>query len=411
MIKACLSIVLSLIGLIAYSQSAEDHCDGSRYVDETFSNVTITKDVLFGNNTTYAGAQKDLLMDIYEPQGDVATKRPVVVLAFGGSFITGERSDLDELCRYFTARGYVAVTIDYRLYDGPIFPFPTGVVMTDVALKAMGDMKAAIRYLKQDAATTNLYQIDTNYVFAGGASSGAIAANYVAYLDTSDENNSSVTDALNANGGIEGNSSDNFQYSSTVAGVLSYSGAVLDSNVIDAGQAPIFMVHDDKDLTIAYGSGYAVVYGNPIVAIEGSSIMSLRATNLGIKNKLITVPNSTEHVSYFSETSTTWKDSVLYSSGVFLNEIICPSVNSTGPGIELFEVSIYPNPSNGVVNIDSRDIVINAIQVSTIDGRIILNDEQVNSYNYQFQIPGAGGLHIVKVTAQGKTKHFQIIKK
>jgi para-nitrobenzyl esterase len=373
MIKACLSIVLSLIGLIAYSQSAEDHCDGSRYVDETFSNVTITTDVLFGNNTTYAGAQKDLLMDIYEPQGDVATKRPVVVLAFGGSFITGERSDLDELCRYFAARGYVAVTIDYRLYDGPIFPFPTGVVMTDVALKAMGDMKAAIRYLKEDAATTNLYQIDTNYVFAGGASSGAIAANYVAYLDTSDENNSSVTDALNANGGIEGNSSDNFQYSSTVAGVLSYSGAVLDSNVIDAGQAPIFMVHDDKDLTIAYGSGYAVVYGNPIVAIEGSSIMSLRATNLGIKNKLITVPNSTEHVSYFSETSTTWKDSVLYSSGIFLNEIICPSVNSTGPGIELFEVSIYPNPVKNTLTIKRNGLKIIEISIINVLGTTELN--------------------------------------
>lgn len=34
--------------------------------------------------------------------------------------------------------------------------------MTDVVIKAVGDMKAAVRFLRQDAATVNNYRIDTN---------------------------------------------------------------------------------------------------------------------------------------------------------------------------------------------------------------------------------------------------------
>jgi len=53
------------------------------YIDQVFQNVTITTDTYStANNAT-------LLVDIYEPDGDTATMRPLLIMAHGGSFIGG----------------------------------------------------------------------------------------------------------------------------------------------------------------------------------------------------------------------------------------------------------------------------------------------------------------------------------
>ena len=393
-------------------QSQNSTCSGTRYLGKTFEDIKITKSQLYGINTSYGGKLKELLMDIYEPEGDAAELRPVVILAFGGSFIHGNRTDLDKMCHFYASMGFVSVTIDYRLYDGPLYPIPSAAIMTDVAIKAMGDMKAAIRFLKQDAATINLYKIDTNLVFLGGVSSGAITANAVAYLDELDKDDSQTNAAIIANGGLNGNSSSNFQYSNSVAGVLSFSGAVLDTNVIDASEPPIFMVHDDQDPTVAFGSGFANIFGFPIIKVEGSRIMSIRANNIGLKNNLITVPNSAVHVSYFKSEASVWKDSVLNASTKFLNNIICSDYLQNIDGIDLFDiVSVYPNPNNGFVNLDFGNIEVNSVRLYTLDGRIIFKDEHINSSKYKFQIDGKLGLYFIEIAAHGRRKYFQIIKK
>ena len=393
-------------------QSQNSACSGTRYLSKTFEEVKVTKAQLYGSNTSYGGTYKNLLMDIYEPKDDDAEVRPVVILAFGGSFIHGNRTDLDKMCHFYASMGFVSVTIDYRLYDGPLYPIPSAAIMTDVAIKAMGDMKAAIRFLKQDAATKNLYKIDTNLVFLGGVSSGAITANAVAYLDGLDKDDSQMNSAIIANGGLNGNSSSNFQYSSSVAGVLSFSGAVLDTNVIDASEPPIFMVHDDQDPTVAFGSGFANIFGFPIISVEGSLTMSIRANNIGLKNNLITVSNSAEHVSYFKSEATVWKDSVLNASTKFLNNIICSDYLQNIDGIDLFDiVSVYPNPNNGFVNLDFGSIEVNSVRLYTVDGRIIFKDEHINSSKYKFQIDGKLGLYFIEIAAHGRRKYFQIIKK
>ena len=398
--------------LFAGVQSQHSTCNGTRYFSKTFEDIKVTKAQLYGSNTTYGGAFKELLMDVYEPKIDAAKARPVVIIAFGGSFIHGNRADLDNMCHFYATMGFVAVTIDYRLYDGPLFPIPSAAIMTDVAIKAMGDMKAAIRFLKQDAATINLYKIDTNLVFLGGVSSGAITANAVAYLDELDKDDSQTNAAIIANGGLNGNSSSNFQYSNSVAGVLSFSGAVLDTNVIDASEPPIFMVHDDQDPTVAFGSGFANIFGFPIIKVEGSRIMSIRANNIGLKNNLITVPNSAVHVSYFKSEASVWKDSVLNASTKFLNNIICSDYLQNIDGIDLFDiVSVYPNPNNGFVNLDFGNIEVNSVRLYTLDGRIIFKDEHINSSKYKFQIDGKLGLYFIEIAAHGRRKYFQIIKK
>ena len=76
--------------------------------------------VPYGENFGVNGSMQTLFLDVYQPQGDAFTDRPVVIVAFGGSFIAGTRQDVADLCLAFAHRGFVAVAPDYRI--GFFFP-------------------------------------------------------------------------------------------------------------------------------------------------------------------------------------------------------------------------------------------------------------------------------------------------
>ncbi|MGB0931867.1 MAG: alpha/beta hydrolase fold domain-containing protein, partial [Chitinophagales bacterium] len=266
-----------------------DSCDGERYLTEIFTDVSAISGIKFGEGTTFGGEFQELFMDVYFPTGDLVEARPTIVLAFGGSFIFGERADLQGLCEAYARRGYVAATIDYRLYDGPLFPLPNEQDMQNVVIRAISDMKAAIRHLREDAATTNLYKIDPNYIFSGGVSAGAIVASHVAAMDETDEISPILQELVDENGGFEGNSSDNYEYSSAVQGCINLSGALNDAKLIDANDPPFISYHDDMDGVVPYAEGFATIFGVPIGYLEGSAAMHYVADSVGVENELYTI--------------------------------------------------------------------------------------------------------------------------
>jgi poly(3-hydroxybutyrate) depolymerase len=396
-----LIFTLSLLTGLIYSAFAQNHptCDGNRYVNPAFATVDTTLGILYGNNTTFGGNNQDLYMDIYEPGGDAAAMRPVIILAFGGSFINGNREDLDDLCRYYAHHGYVAVTIDYRLYDGALFPLPSAATMTDVVIKAVGDMKAAIRFLREDAATSNAYKIDPNMIFVGGISAGGMVASHAATIDSTDNIAASEMTALNNNGGFEGNSSTNANlYSSEVHGLVNFSGALRDANYIDANDPPFFSAHDDGDGTVPYNGGNAQVFGFPIVYVEGSGLMHARADVVGVANSLITIPNSTGHVSYFNAQ---WQDSVLTTSTEFLHDnVICPLISSINQvDLEELSATFYPNPSTINMAVQFEELP-SAYRIALYDnvGRQVFQEEGITTERYLLENRNfAAGVYFVNI--------------
>lgn len=395
--------ILSFLTGVLYSAFAQNHptCDGSRYVSEVFTSVDTTQNVLFGNNTTFGGNNQDLFMDIYEPQGDVAVMRPVIVLAFGGSFIAGEREDLDDLCRYYAKRGFVAVTIDYRLYDGPFLPFPDSVALTDVVIKAVGDVKASVRFLREDAATANLYKIDPNMIFVGGVSAGGIATAHAAYVDSTDNIAANEMTAITNNGGYEGNSSANVGlYSSEVQGVVNFSGALRDADYIGANSAPLFSAHDDMDGVVPYNGGNAAVFGIPIIYVEGSGLMAPQATSVGVANFLITIP-SNGHVSYFDGNAAQWQDTVLNTSADFVHdEVICPLISSLDElSTEFVAADFYPNPAD-IDMIVAFDELPSSYTIALYDnmGRQVFQETEINTNRYVLAKENfARGVYVVNI--------------
>jgi para-nitrobenzyl esterase len=342
--KSLLLAIFTLSLTWAQAQPENPYCDGTRYVSEVFQNVDVVSNIQYGANTTFCGTAKNLLMDIYTPQGDAATQRPVVFMGFGGSFISGARTDgyVQDLCNRYARRGFVAVAYDYRLFELCVLP-PDSVTMLDVVVKAVGDLKAAVRYMREHATD---YGVDTNYIFAGGVSAGGVLSCNAAYLGPDDNVAAYVLNAVNANGGWDGNTSNNYQYSSSIQGVVSMSGALHRSAWLDTDDGPLYAIHETGDGTVPYATGFANVFGINLVTLQGGASMHYRADDIGVPNSFVSI-TANAHTAYMNDANRVTQI-VTGSSELFHDYVFCPTFASN-PSVEAFEhlLNAYPNPSEG----------------------------------------------------------------
>jgi acetyl esterase/lipase len=70
--------------------------------------------------------ERNLWMDVYQPDGEASAPRPAVIMTFGGAFHRGiprtttesggaTDTSMADYCRVFAASGYICFAIDYRL--------------------------------------------------------------------------------------------------------------------------------------------------------------------------------------------------------------------------------------------------------------------------------------------------------
>jgi para-nitrobenzyl esterase len=341
--KILLSWFMAGVSALAMAQPTNPYCDGTRYVSEVFQDVDVVSGVQFGSNESNCGIPQNLRMDIYTPQGDTATQRPVIFWGYGGTFITGSRTDgyIVDLCTRYAKRGYVAIGFDYRLFQP--CQWPDSTVMLDIVIKAIADLKAAVRYMREHAAD---YGVDTNYIFAGGASAGAILAANAAYLTPDDNPPAYVLDAINDNGGWEGNSSNNYAYSSSLQGVISLSGALHRATWLDADDGPLYIVHETGDGTVPYGSDYANIGGLlDIITVQGGGAMYHQAVAVGVPNGFISI-QSNAHVGYQNDTAVI-SQTINESTRLFHDHKICNPFNAL-PDVPAAwgAFRAFPNPTD-----------------------------------------------------------------
>lgn len=351
--------IIRLFGLAALLFSANSplkaqlHCDGNRYINRVFTEIDSTMNVKYGENYTASGVFRDLNFDIYYPKQEFFFDRPLIILAHGGSFVSGSKHDMRLLCHEFAAHGFVCATVDYRLFDDFSQPLDS-ILVLDVVTKAVSDLRAVVRYFKENASSSDDFGIDTNFIFLGGASAGAIAAMQCAFYDQQDIISTTLDSVIQSNGGFQGNSSANLEYNSRVAGVLNYSGALKSASILDGNDPPFFGAHDDGDPTVPYGTAVTTELGTPVL-VEGSHTIHTRGTMIGVRNQLVTIRNSNHHVSYFLDGPHTAKyKNVIDSTCRFLEYIICDRISDIESS-ETDEIKIYPNPSTGVFRVEGFD--------------------------------------------------------
>jgi dipeptidyl aminopeptidase/acylaminoacyl peptidase len=204
-----------------------------RYRDAIFSSVGVTRDLTYGSAPDNQGNPVSLELDLYQPTGDTATGRPAVVYVHGGGFSHGGKSAGATFATYFAQRGYVAVSIDYRLLaplgcGGQRDPSPE---CQAAALAAQHDAQAAVRWLRAEAGT---YRIDPNRIAMAGASAGAVT--------------SLLVDWRPEDPGTSGNPG----YSSKIRGAVSISGGTPTNEYITKDDGPAVFFHGTEDHVVFY---------------------------------------------------------------------------------------------------------------------------------------------------------------
>jgi acetyl esterase len=123
---------------------------------------------------TYKTAgQKELQLSVFLPEDyETSTKKYSTIVYFhGGSWRVGDPSLQYPDCEYWSRRGMIAVSVEYRLKERD------GV---EVPLECVKDAKSAIRYLRKNAEEL---KVDTEKVVVAGGSAGGQLAAATAVLD------------------------------------------------------------------------------------------------------------------------------------------------------------------------------------------------------------------------------------
>jgi acetyl esterase/lipase len=138
---------------------------------KTYPNITLVnefhfKDVVEKRNVVYCtvGEKRNLVTDVFSPKNKGKKKRTAVIMIHGGGWRSGDRSQHHPLAQSLAHLGYVCFTPEYRLSTEALYP------------AAIYDIKSAIRWVRQMAAT---YNIDTSKIVIAGFSAGGELATFM----------------------------------------------------------------------------------------------------------------------------------------------------------------------------------------------------------------------------------------
>ncbi len=341
-IKLLISVIL-LYTITFHAQQLPN-----RYVDEITTTLDVNYNITFSNNipmvkttnlfgnhfaneNTYGERSITLKMDIYRPKNDALNKRPVIIFAFGGGFVNGERTEksMVQLCEAFARRGFVTATIDYR----------RGMHVGDPELakravyRALQDGRSAVRFFRKNA---NTYGIDPNQIYMSGHSAGAVLAYHVAYLDKDSERPTSTRDYFGRSnlGGLD-EIGDNKTYSNGARvsgkanGIMGFAGAVGDLSYIEnSNEIPGVYFHSSDDNTVPFNSDEPFsnlnwIPGINLPIVYGSNLMNNRANATNAKHKFYPYTNRGHNV--HSDGSNVYQDVIANGSKYFHENLLKPT--------------------------------------------------------------------------------------
>lgn len=402
-------LALSIISIQANSQ-----CENDRYREFIFSEFSLTSDVTYGENINLDGENETLLLDIYQPVGDTETDRALVILCHGGYFIAGDKAaeDMVTLCQDLAKMGYVVASINYR--KGIPFAFDLQVPYGQAVVRAVQDLKAAIRWFRKgEAENNNPYGIDPEEIYTGGSSAGGFMALHHAYMDEDDIPSWLDMDIEGLEGGLEGQSGSE-GYSSDVKAIISVSGALGDSDWIDADDdTPACLFHGDEDDVITIDSGLFVLFNTiDVTTVEGSNYIDERLNFYGVEH-CYEINEGEGHVAYVGNQAI--YDTTLSIISNFLSHMIC--------GIELDcsyrEIStsitesasesmlVYPNPASGICYLNNPNHKYSNVRFRDMQGRLVGEQSVRENYISLDHLPP--GIYMLEIQSDDSSAYARLV--
>ncbi len=306
---------------LAFTSQAQE-----RYCDEVFDEVTVTDTIGYGQNTTVILApdfiKRPLFFNFYEPAGDTAAVRPLIVMFHTGNFlprlingqISGSLEDLyiENMCERLARMGYCVAVVDYRKGWNPISDIQEVRTNTliNAAYRGVQDSRTAARFFRLTAAAAgNPYRIDPERIVAWGAGTGGYISLATASLDTYNDvvlpkfigSNGlpmvieSVNGDVNAEAvGVIPGTTDTLCFpnhaglglNSEYQLAVNMGGAMGDSSWLDAGDIPLISYHVPTDPAAPYTEGILIVptTGDLVVEVQGSYTVQEKANAIGLQD-------------------------------------------------------------------------------------------------------------------------------
>ena len=214
---------------------------------------------------------QELLLDILTPPGAYRPSAPGVLMIHGGGWSGGARTEFGGLGRYLASRGYVVISMDYRL--APAWRFPA----------ARDDVAVAVQTIEARAAE---FGLDAQRLVLLGRSAGGQLALLHAYAahDPAIRGVVSFYGPTDLVYGYE-HPADPKIYDSTAA-LTRYIGGPL------ADQMPAYRAASPIEFARAQSPPTLLVHGVPdeLVEVEQSRRLNRRLAELGVKHLLVELP-------------------------------------------------------------------------------------------------------------------------
>ncbi len=390
--KALILVIILLF--LSTSLSAQ------RYLNPVFTSITTYSNITYGAAINIQSQLQNLVLDFYEPSGDSVLSRPLLIYVHGGGFSdTNQTKSLAHIiafCDSFARRGYAVASINYRLDSTN-----TGLSHRAI-INAMHDAKAAIRFFKTYAA---LFKVDTNLIFIGGESAGAVTAMNAAFINQSPEVLYPLTPPFNSNLSIEGNSGSP-NASSKVKAALCFCGGTKHVSTLPIFDTNAINVATDPYLLFTHGTA------DPLVPVQYSIEIALRASHIGLPHLYYPFYGAS-HCPWGIGLPNSWAylDSLVEYTAPFLYAIINLSSTIEKKEIATPKLYCYPNPAQDYLVFSSTAVLRNPISITIYNalGEVLLQqpitdiDKRINVsalkkgiYYLHYQAEGAAVQKFIK---------------
>ncbi len=218
-----------------------------RYLDQVFTQWTVTSDLIYGNTVNPETNQPvELKLDLWEPSGDNELQRAVLIWGHGNQ---GQKNDAKtmEVCQAYVRYGYVVLPIETRWGSDQDY-----TNKPERLPYAAEDFKAAVRWARANAG---IHRLHPDWIANGGSSAGSAASFAGTYMEN------------------EGTSGNPGFPSQPNAEVFCSGGG--DTVEMETGEPPIWIAHGTDD---------------PLVPVLFSQMIEQRAKNIGIPVEAHYVP-------------------------------------------------------------------------------------------------------------------------
>lgn len=454
--KTVHAMLVALVVLATFNANAQ----AVRYLDEVFTTVKVDTNVVYGQNKGFLtgfSVLEDLKMDVYQADGDTATNRPLIILMHAGSYLPGSLTGFTfadknencivELCNRYAKRGWVAVSMTYRLGWNPqgANQEDRSRTIIQAVYRSAQDVRNCVRYFKHEFANGNQWGVDTGKIVLGGSNSGAYTALAAMTLNDTNELSNPATKFVGTNGpfinqsimgdfdGFGGTqNSDNYPgISSRFQAVLPLGGAVGDTSWIQPGETPAIAFHGVDEFLTPYNTATVITSTlQPVVEVSGAGdymqVVDQLNLNAGFKpnNFKPGPPNRTgggvvttsidglypfygqgfEPWNWYQPTNPSinptasqakalaYIDTIVgYATPRLYKLLIDPTYDlpsSIREVVSDIEMTTFPNPA-----VSSINVIINTLQspmaeirLHDVAGRLVKNETGINAYNYSVNV-------------------------